>query len=50
MIKKFITYIEQEPWDETMLRQERILNRCCWAAIVMAVLYFGPVCLRLLWE
>lgn len=47
MIKKFITYIEQEPWEETIKKQERLLNRWCWAVIICAVIYFGPICLSI---
>jgi hypothetical protein len=24
------------------------LELCCWAVIIVAVLYFGPVCIRIL--
>jgi hypothetical protein len=40
MLKKFQTYIEQEPWDEAMLRQERLLNRMIVVVILLAVIYF----------
>ncbi|OPY17090.1 MAG: hypothetical protein A4E74_01533 [Syntrophus sp. PtaB.Bin075] len=48
MIEKFRTYIEREPWDEALLRQEKQLKAVCWAVIVLAVLYFGPVCVGIL--
>lgn len=46
MIKRIVTYIGQAPWDVEMVRRERSLNRVCWVVIVIAVLYFAPVCLR----
>jgi len=48
MIKRIVTYIGREPWDVEILRQEKILNRCCWAAIAIALIVFVPVCLRVL--
>jgi hypothetical protein len=45
MFKRFILYIEQAPWDEELERQEKWLNRFCWAVIGLAIIYFGPVCL-----
>ena len=39
--------------DKTLDGLERFfdgsgLKWCCWAAIALAVMYFGPVCIRLL--
>lgn len=48
MFKKFVTYIEQEPWDEAMVRQEKWLNRVSVLAIILAVLYFSPVIIHIL--
>jgi hypothetical protein len=47
MIKKFVTYIGQIPWEVEMERQERILNRGCWAIIILAAIYFGPICVQI---
>jgi hypothetical protein len=46
MLKKIVTYIEQEPWDEALERQEKWLDRFCWFAIAMAALYFAPICVH----
>lgn len=42
MIKKFVTYIEQEPWDEAIKRQQRLLDRATIVVIILAVIYFAP--------
>jgi hypothetical protein len=42
MIRRIITYIEQEPWDEAIVRHERNLNRFIFCVMVAAVLYFAP--------
>lgn len=39
--------------DKTLEGLERFFDGssfkwCCWAAIALAVMYFGPVCIRLL--
>jgi len=39
--------------DKTLEGLERFfdgsgLKWCCWAVIVLAVMYFGPVCIRIL--
>ena len=47
MFKRFILYIEQEPWDEELLRQEKWLRRGSWFIIIVAALYFVPVCLSI---
>jgi hypothetical protein len=47
MIKNFVTYIGQEPWDEVMLKQERWLNRFSWVIIILAAIYFAPICLMI---
>jgi hypothetical protein len=47
MLKKFVTYIEQEPWDEEMLNQERIAKGVCWTIIILAVIYFAPAFLKI---
>lgn len=48
MLKKIITYIEREPWDEAIERQWIWLDRACWLVILLAVLYFGPTILDIL--
>lgn len=47
MIKKLMTYIEQEPWDEDMERQQRWLDRATIVVIILAVVYFGPFILHI---
>jgi hypothetical protein len=46
MFKRFILYIEQAPWDEELERQEKSLERFCWFVIIMAAIFFIPVCLN----
>lgn len=46
MFKRFILYIEKEPWDEVLERQEKWLNKFCWAVIIASALYIIPVCLN----
>jgi hypothetical protein len=41
-------FIETSPWDEKLLRQERWIDAGCLALLALSVLYFIPVCLRLL--
>ena len=43
MLKKIQTYIEQEPWDEAILRQERYLNRFIAVVLILSAIYFSPV-------
>jgi hypothetical protein len=47
MIKKFVTYIEQEPWEEKIKRQERYLNRVIVAVLILAAIWFSPVILHI---
>lgn len=42
--------IEQSPWDEEISAQEKWFNRFAIIVIIFAVLYFVPVCVRLLTE
>lgn len=48
MIKRFQNYIENEPWDEKLLRLEPMFNRVCWAVIIFAAGYFLPICIAIL--
>jgi hypothetical protein len=41
-------FIETSPWDEKLLKQERWLDAGCLALLAISVLYFIPVCLRIL--
>ena len=45
MFRRFILYIEREPWDEAMERQDKWLEKFCWVVIILSALYFIPVCL-----
>ncbi len=45
MMKKVITYIEQEPWDEVVKRQDRQLCRVMLVVIILSMLYFTPALL-----
>ena len=47
MLKRFQTYIEQEPWDEVIKRQQRWLDRASWLIIILAVIYFSPFILHI---
>ena len=42
MIKKFQTYIGQEPWEEAIKRQDRQLRRVMLVVILLSMLYFTP--------
>lgn len=42
MLKKFVTYIGQEPWEEAIKRQERYLNRIIIVVLILAWIYFSP--------
>lgn len=42
MLKKFQTYIEQEPWEETIKRQDRYLNRVIVVILILSWIYFSP--------
>jgi len=42
MLKRIQTYIEQEPWDEAMLRQERLLNRAIVVVMILSAIYLVP--------
>lgn len=48
MIKKIQTYIEQEPWEEAVKRQQRWLDRATIVVIILAVIYFGPFILQII--
>ena len=48
MINRFREYIEREPWDDEIVQQEKIFNIVAIVIIILAVLYFGPVCLWVL--
>lgn len=48
MLKRIVTYIENEPWDAELLKKEKRHKTACWAVIAIAVLYFGPRCLAVL--
>jgi len=48
MQRKFETYIGPEPWEVKMLRLEKWLDRLSWAVIVLAAIYFAPICLKIL--
>jgi len=43
-----IAYIEKEPWDEELLRQEKFLKAACWVAVAFAAAYFGGMILAIL--
>jgi ABC-type Fe3+ transport system permease subunit len=47
MIRKIKTYIEQEPWDEALIRQDRLLRLAIWCILAIAALVFGPPCISI---
>jgi len=47
-LRRWRRFIETSPWDEKLLKQERWLDAGCLALLAISVLYFIPVCLRLL--
>lgn len=48
MIKKFRTYIMQEPWDEWLIRQEDIIDAVCITVVALVALFFVPFCVGIL--
>ena len=48
MLKKFQTYIEQEPWDEAIMRQQRLLDRATIIVIILAAIYFAPAIINII--
>lgn len=46
MIRRFQTYIENEPWEESLRKADRLLKGFCYAVMILSVLYFGGGCLR----
>lgn len=42
MLKKLVTYIEQEPWDEAIERQDKYLRRFIVCVLILAAIYFSP--------
>jgi hypothetical protein len=47
MIKKIKIYVEQEPWDEEFIRQDRLLRGVTWCILAIAALVFGPPCISI---
>jgi len=41
MIRRFQAYIENEPWEESLRKADRILTVFCYVVMAFAVLYFG---------
>ena len=47
-IRRWQRLIETSPWEEKLLKREKWLDAGCLALLAFSVLYFIPVCLRLL--
>jgi hypothetical protein len=47
MQKKTETYLNQDPFDAAMARWERRGNIIAWGMLAFAVIYFGPIVLRI---
>ena len=47
-IRRWRRLIETSPWEEKLLKQEKWIDAGCLALLALSVLYFIPVCLRLL--
>jgi len=47
MIKRFQTYIEQEPWDAAIKRQDKYLRRFIVYVLILAAIYFSPFILHI---
>jgi len=45
MIKKTRTYIEREPWDENLIREEKYLKAACRIVMILFACYMAPVLL-----
>jgi len=41
MIKRFQDYIENEPWEESIRKANRLLTCFAYVAMALAVIYFG---------
>ena len=39
--RKFCNYIENEPWDEWIIQNDRYLKMFCIAVVIIAGIYFG---------
>ncbi len=50
MFNRFKTYVEQEPWEEKVPVWFKRCDAVGWAVLVVAVLYFGPFCLSILFR
>ena len=46
MIKRFQDYIENEPWEESFRKADRLLTFFCYVVMALAVIYFGGGYLR----
>jgi len=42
-----MAYIENGAWEDRIERFSRYLDWVCWAVIIAAVLYLGPVCWKI---
>jgi len=40
-IQSIQRYIEEEPWDEWIIKNDKYLERACIAIIIAGALYFG---------
>ncbi len=41
MIKRFQDYVENEPWEESFRKADRVLTIFCYIVMGLAVAYFG---------
>lgn len=48
MLKRFQDYVENEPWDDLLDRDGRLLRRVCWGVLIVAAVYLGGVMIAVL--
>lgn len=48
-LQQFRFYIEESMWDESIAREE-LLNRMCIGIVIVALLYFTPPVLMMLFQ
>jgi hypothetical protein len=46
MLKRIRNYIENEPWEHHLERENALIERFCWSVLVLSALYFGTIMVR----
>lgn len=45
-ISKFQRRVENTDWDDWERKGDKYLEWFCWSVIIVAILYFAPICLK----